>query len=95
MSTSFSPRRQTTMDFPNALREIMQGKLITKLEWNNPEVYITLHNNTLMIRRDSVLRPLLITDGDLFGEDYVETSLLRPVAAPPVLPMTGGEDWDA
>ena len=69
----FSPRRATELDFPNALREIIAGKCITKLEWNNPDIYLVFKDNTLMIHKETGFHPLIVTDGDLFGEDFVET----------------------
>lgn len=69
----FSPRRPMEMDFPNALREIIAGKCVTKMEWNDPNTYLVLKDNTLMLHKDDGFYPLIVTDGDLFGEDFVET----------------------
>lgn len=42
MSTAMSPKVKTTstqMDFFDALRAIMDGERVTRLEWQDPEYY--------------------------------------------------------
>lgn len=60
------------MDFPMALRQVMIGKKITKLEWGNPKIYVRMKDGFLTIRKeDGRFHSLLISDGDIFGEDWV------------------------
>lgn len=60
------------MDFPDALREVIAGKKITKLEWCNKEVYVELRDEKLEIMRDNgKYYHLLLSEGDIKGEDFV------------------------
>jgi len=61
-----------TMDFPEAIRAIIKGKKITKLEWNDKEIYGVLNDNILMLhKRDGVMYKWMLSDGDLLGEDWI------------------------
>jgi hypothetical protein len=60
------------MDFPNALREVIGGLQITKLEWNNKNIYGLLENGKLMLHKDdNKMYQWIISEGDLLGEDWV------------------------
>ena len=63
--------RPTDLDFPNALREVIMGKSITKREWDDDDIYGALINNTLTLHKADGFHPWIITDGDLLGEDWV------------------------
>lgn len=65
------PIAAVTLDFPDALRAVMGGKSITKQEWDNPEIKVALHALHLSIIRDKGWQDLIVTDGDLFGTDWV------------------------
>ena len=61
-----------TMDFPEAIRAIIEGKKITKLEWNDKKIYGVLNDNILMLhKRDGVMYKWMLSDGDLLGEDWI------------------------
>lgn len=61
-----------TMDFPDAMREIIEGKSVTKLEWNDPRIYLAMHDNRLSIHKaNDTWHILQVSDGDVFGEDWV------------------------
>jgi len=61
-----------TMDFPEAIRAVIEGKKITKLEWNDEEIYGVLNDNILMLhKKDRIMYKWMLSDGDLFGEDWV------------------------
>jgi len=49
---------QRIMNFPSAIREIIEGNKVTKLEWDNQEIYIFLHEGLLKIH-------------DMVGTDWV------------------------
>lgn len=38
-----------TFDFPAAMREVLAGKQVTKIQWNDPQIVIQLSNNRLQI----------------------------------------------
>lgn len=61
-----------TMDFFDALFEVAEGNKITKLEWNNVEIYGLMQDNRLRIHKDDGLfYDWIISDGDLYGKDWV------------------------
>lgn len=68
-----SPRPQTpvTMDFPNAMRLIIEGKKITKLEWGDKNLYGILANGLLMLHKEDGFHTWVISEGDLIGKDWV------------------------
>ena len=72
---TFSPvlKPQTVMDFPYALRELMLGKKVTKLEWGNPDIYLVLVDKHPLLHSTDGLHQLILSDGDLFGEDWIVT----------------------
>jgi len=67
-----TPSKIKEMDFPDALREVIAGKKITKLEWCNKEVYVVLENEYLTLYKDDG-KPyrFILRDGDIKGEDFV------------------------
>jgi len=67
-----SPLSRTVMNFSDALREVIKGKKITKLEWGNQNIYIFLHNEHLKIMKlDGKMYDLIVSEADLLGEDWV------------------------
>jgi len=59
------------MDFPEALRVVIEGKKITKLDWENRDTYISLRGGFLSLYQDGKWHRLLVSDGDLLGQDWV------------------------
>jgi hypothetical protein len=60
------------MDFYDALREIMEGKIVTKLEWKNKGYYGVLDGSFLKLHKpDGKLYSWILNDGDINGTDYV------------------------
>lgn len=67
-----TPRKVKEMDFPDALREVIAGKKITKLEWCNKEAVVFLEKEILTIYKgDGKPYQLILSEGDLRGEDWV------------------------
>ena len=61
-----------TMNFPEAISAIIEGKKITKLEWNDKEIYGVLNDNILMLhKKDGIMYNWMLSDGDLLGEDWI------------------------
>jgi len=60
-----------TMDFPDAIRQVIDGKRITKLEWKDAEEFGVLLDGKLKIHRHGKFFDWLINDGDLTGEDWI------------------------
>ncbi len=63
------------LDFPNAIREIMDGKKITRLSWNNPNTYGFFGDGEggtlLRIHIGNEARAWAVNDGDMFATDWV------------------------
>lgn len=61
-----------TMDFPAAIRALINGSLITRLEWNNDD-YCLLQNGWLRIftSSDEKFHDWLVSEGDMAVSDWV------------------------
>lgn len=59
------------VSFPEAIRSVIDGKSITKEEWEDPEIYGKLQGGLLMFYRDGKWHKWILNDGDLLGEDWV------------------------
>lgn len=61
-----------TLTFYDALRELANGKRISKLEWGDNQIFGALRNNEVQIHlADGQFKQWTINDGDLFGTDWV------------------------
>lgn len=64
--------KSTEMDFYDALKEMMRGKSVTKLEWGNRNVYGILKDGHLMLHKaDNRYYDWILSDGDLHGDDFI------------------------
>jgi hypothetical protein len=72
-SPSPTPRKELIkMDFPSAMKEIIAGKKVTKLEWCNKMAYGVLERDWLLLyKEDGKAYQWILSDADLKGEDYV------------------------
>jgi len=59
-----------TMDFPDAIRQIMDGKKVTRVSWGN-EDYGFLKDEWLTLFTKGANHTWLISQGDLEGNDWV------------------------
>ena len=59
------------MDFPSAMRAVIDGAKITKLEWDNKEIVVWLESTLKIKLADGTTHDLIISDGDMIGEDWV------------------------
>lgn len=86
-SPAASPNKEMAgMDFGTALKTIVHGGRVTKLEWADPNIYLLMfmwgasNPNTpagmyLTIHHaDGTMHPLCVNDGDILGEDWVVVS---------------------
>jgi hypothetical protein len=61
------------MNFYSALKELVEGRRVRRLEWEDKDIYLTFHNEQLMIflTKDKMLHQLIVQLGDVVGEDWV------------------------
>ena len=61
-----------TMNFPQAIQQIIKGKKITKIEWGSTEFYGILKDAHLVLHKpDGIFYQWVITEGDLIGTDWI------------------------
>jgi len=66
------PKKITEMDFPSAMREVITGKKITKIEWDNKSIYGELKDGFLMLRKkDGKYYQWIISEADMVGDDWI------------------------
>lgn len=62
-----------SFDFYEALRRIVDGKKVTKLEWKDNNFYGVMENQIVKIHKsDGKNYSWILSNGDVAGEDYVE-----------------------
>ena len=71
-----SPRpnksKQGVMTFPEAMKWVVLGSKITKLEWYDQRFYWILKDGYLKLHKDDdKFYDWILSEGDLIGEDYV------------------------
>lgn len=60
------------MDFPAAMKEVINGKKVTKSEWNDSSIVVFLNNGMLCIKYgDKQPSTLSVSEGDMVGEDWM------------------------
>lgn len=63
---------QNNIDFPTALRKMIDGKKITKLEWKNPKLYGMIYGGFLKLHNpDGTFNAWILSTGDLYGDDFI------------------------
>jgi hypothetical protein len=66
-----SPVQDKEMGFTGAIEKIILGKKLTRVEWRNMGTYIVLHEGILKIKKSDGFHPLLVSEGDLRGDDWI------------------------
>ena len=59
------------MSFPDAMKEVIKGNRVTKLEWNDEGTYLYLQGHLRIRFSDDRDTDLIISDGDMIGLDWV------------------------
>jgi len=60
------------MFFGEAMAAVLADERVTRLEWDDPTVYLFMKNGILSIHKaDGTVSNLLVSDGDLAGSDWV------------------------
>lgn len=66
------PTQSGAMTFPEAIKEVIGGKKIHKLEWEDKEFYGFLNGQFLSLHKpDGKNYQWIVNDGDLFGNDWI------------------------
>ena len=64
--------KEKELDFYEALKEIVSGKKVTKIEWGDKEFYGLLDDSKLKLHKpDGKLYDWILIDGDILGTDYI------------------------
>ena len=64
-------KQQLTLSFPDAVKRLIDGKKVTKKEWNDEHTYGVLHEGILRLHKaDNQYYNWIISDGDLMGDDW-------------------------
>jgi len=65
--------KQKKMDFSAIVKELISGKRLTRLEWDNKDIYIFLSDQRLRIYHPetNMIHDLVVSLGDLDGKDWV------------------------
>ena len=61
------------MDFPDAMRQVMFGKKVSRVSWENND-YGFLKDGWLTLWRNKKFSTWLISDGDFDGSDWIVLS---------------------
>lgn len=60
-----------TMSFPEAIKAVMEGKKISRVEWNDPNEYGLLKNAYLTIHTKGKDHQWIVSDGDMKSIDWI------------------------
>ena len=67
------PRKQgesITMSFPDAMREVIKGSKVTRIEWANKD-YGFLKDEWLSISKDDKFHTWLVSSADMEAQDWI------------------------
>ena len=67
------PKKPEIMElsFPEALKAVIKGRRITRLEWKDSKVYLHLGRGFLLINKKGEDHVLTVSGGDLLGTDWI------------------------
>lgn len=60
-----------SLSFPEAIKLLISGKKIRRIEWNKEEEYCFLKDNFLTIHRNDKFHTWIVSEGDLLAIDWV------------------------
>lgn len=67
---AIKPIQSSLLDFPTAMKMVADGKIVTKIEWRNPNIICFLDGH-LMIQIEGVKHDWIVSDGDMLGKDWI------------------------
>ena len=59
------------MTFPDAIKQLTDGKKIARMAWKPAEDYGLLKDGVLMLWIDGAFKRWLVNDGDLTADDWI------------------------
>lgn len=65
------PQETIKLNFYKALEEVMNGKKITRIEWENADIYGFMKANVLHIHTETGDHTWTVSDGDMKATDWV------------------------
>lgn len=74
VSPTGKANKYVPLSFYDALREVVKGKRVTKLEWANKDEYGFLRAELLHIHRNGADHLWTVSLADMNGDDYVVLS---------------------
>lgn len=78
----------TMMGFIQALSNVFNGGVATRESWDNPNLHIKMHKGQLCVRlEDGLNHPLIVTQEDIEGEDWLMVPQSMPVIPGGMLPI--------
>lgn len=60
------------LSFPEATQVLLRGGAITKLEWDNENIYGRLVDNLLYLHTNDGFVQWILSFGDMVGRDWIE-----------------------
>lgn len=75
----FDETEYLQMDFGAAMKEVLKGKHVRRLEWRDKNVRLAFVDEKLMIyeTEDGMFHPLVVSSGDIAGVDWVVTEKME------------------
>lgn len=77
-SPTSKPADPSALNFFEALRYVVDlGGAVTRLEWNKPGTYLTMHGEDLTLHKDedNLFHPILLRAVDMTATDWVKIIL--------------------
>ena len=70
MDYSLKNKYMETLTFAQAMDEVINGKSISKKEWDNPLIFCCLKEGILMIKLNKGWCSWIISESDMVGNDW-------------------------
>lgn len=64
-------QKKVEMPFYDAVRCMMEGAKVTRVEWNNEEEFGCMKDGYLMVHTGGKYHKWIVTDGDYLPKDWV------------------------
>lgn len=74
MNQSPTPRVievKPNMDFPDAMREVIKGKKVRRMEWEDKDVYFFMDEFLSIHKSDGKNYQLIVSSADMQSDDYI------------------------